>query len=216
MRTEQKKKNWVVKAGKEEKNILEVLKNLKKDIEKVDQKIANGTMPAENCFFEYVEESSVFKVAKCMYLLSQGTCMKRLRELYSHTTLEIAKEVLEKNEEIFSKGSYKRDVNFFYRRSKVLINEFVMQKGMEKYRVQFAFEMYKELKFKILNFEETVKNDDKEQYLYKLIEETININYLVNRIHDEVPCIFKEMKKHLQELNYSKLNMLGVQYQELH
>ncbi len=206
---------WIAKAVKQEENISNVLKNLKKDIEEVDQKISTGAMPAENCFFEYLEESSVFKVAKCMFLLSQGTCMKRLRELYSPTTLEIAKEVLEKNKEVFSKGSYKRDVNFFYRRSKVLINDFVLQKGMEKYRIQFALEMYKELKFKILNFDEIVKNNDKGEHSYKLIEESININYLVNRIYDEVPYICKEMKKHLKELNYSQLNMLGVQYQEL-
>ena len=206
---------WSAKAVKQEENISNVLKNLKKDIEEVDQKISTGAMPAENCFFEYLEESSVFKVAKCMFLLSQGTCMKRLRELYSPTTLEIAKEVLEKNKEVFSKGSYKRDVNFFYRRSKVLINDFVLQKGMEKYRIQFALEMYKELKFKILNFDEIVKNNDKGEHSYKLIEESININYLVNRIYDEVPYICKEMKKHLKELNYSQLNMLGVQYQEL-
>lgn len=215
MKIETERKKWIEGAEKQEKNILKVVNNLKKDIEEIDQKISTGVMPAENCFFEYIEQSSVFKVAKCMYLLSQGTCMRTLRESYLPITLEIAEEVLEKNKDVFAKGSYKRDVNFFYRRAKALVNDLIMQKGMEKYKIQFAFEMYKELKFKILNFEEIVKNNDKGEHLYKLIEESININYLVNRIYDEVPYICKEMKKHLKELNYSQLNMLGVQYQEL-
>ena len=216
MKAEQKKKNWIVKAEREEKNILDVLEILKKDIEKNDNKKSDISISEENYLFKYLEESSAFKVAKCMYLLSQGICKETLSKLYSPITLEIAEEILKKNRDVFSKGSYKRDVNFFYRRSKILINEYVMQNGMKKYRIQFAFEMYKELQFKILNFEKTVKDDNKEQYLYKLIEEIIAINYLVNRIYDEIPDACREMKKHLQKLNYSKLNMLEVQYQELY
>lgn len=218
MKIETERKKWIGKAESEGETISDVVELLQDDLKKVDELLTmtRKEQIRENFLCKYLDESSVFEIATCMYLISKE--IKEIDLTYSETTLEIAKNLLKENkEELFSKGTnYRRDVNFFYRRSKMLINDYVKKEGMEKFRIEFALEIYDEVKFKIQNFHDSVKDISREKYLYKLIKEIISINYGVNRISEELPYEFSEMREHLTRLNYNQLNMLGVQYQELY
>ncbi len=220
MKIETERRKWIGKAEREGGTISDVVELLQDDLKKVDESLTmtRKEQIRENFLCKYLDESSAFEIATCMYLISKEIPENDLEKKYSETTLEIAKELLKENkEELFSKGmNYRRDVNFFYRRSKMLINDYVKKEGMEKFRIEFALEIYDEVKFKIQNFNDSVKDISREKYLYKLIKEIISINYGVNRISEELPYEFSEMREHLTRLNYNQLNVLGVQYQELY
>lgn len=135
MKIETERRKWIGKAESEGGTISDVVELLQDDLKKVDESLTmtRKEQIRENFLCKYLDESSAFEIATCMYLISKEIPENDLEKKYSETTLEIAKELLKENkEELFSKGmNYRRDVNFFYRRSKMLINDYVKKEGMK-------------------------------------------------------------------------------------